>query len=241
MSLDQKNNLFDLIKAMTKSEKRQFKLFSGRFEKNINSNFMALFNALDKMKVYDEDEILKKMNISKKQLSNTKANLYRQILISLRLTPMQQTSKIQLREQLDFATIFYNKDLYRQSLKTLEKAKNLAFLYEENNIAFEIVEFEKTFETQYITRSLFSRAENLAVTAKDLSVKNVLASKLSNLSLQLYSFFLKNGYAKDEDNFKRTQRYFPSHIPTYDVSSLGFREQLYLYLELMIMKIAFFT
>lgn len=230
MSTDQKNNLFVLIKSLTKSEKRQFKLFSGRLDGNSNANFVALFNLLDKMKVYDETEILKKTAIKKTQLSNSKANLYRQILVSLRLTPQQQTTQIIIREQLDFATILYNKGLYQQSLKVLDKAKKMALDNEENNIAFEIVEFEKIIETQYITRSLSSRADNLAIITKELGIKNVLASKLSNLSLQLYSFLLKNGYAKSEDDFDRTRTYFYYHIPSFDLAQLGFREKLYLYM-----------
>ena len=65
------------------------------------------------------------------------------------------------------------------------------------------MEFEKAIESQYITRSLDSRANDLAIGAKELSIKNVLSSKLSNLSLQLYSFLLKNGYAKNEDDYIR--------------------------------------
>ena len=233
MAIDQKNNLFILIRSLTKSEKRQFKLFSGRLDGNSNANFMALFNLLDKMKVYDEAAIIKKTPIKRMQLSNTKANLYRQILVSLRLTPQQQTTQIIIREQLDFATILYNKGLYQQSLKVLEKAKNMALESQENNIAFEIVEFEKIIETQYITRSLSSRADNLAILTKELGIKNVLASKLSNLSLQLYSFLLKNGYAKNEDDYERTKTYFFYHIPPFDLSQLGFKEKLYLYMAQM--------
>lgn len=230
MSIDQKNNLFALIKSLTKSEKRQFKLFTNRLEGNSNSKFISLFNLLDKMKVYDENEILKKTSITKAQLSNSKANLYRQILVSLRLTPQQQTTQILIREQLDFATILYNKGLYNQSLKVLDKAKTIAMENDENNIAFEIVEFEKIIETQYITRSMFSRADDLAILAKNISVKNVLASKLSNLSLQLYSFLLKNGYAKNEDDYVKTRTYFFYHMPNFDMEELGFREKLYLYM-----------
>lgn len=224
------NNLFILIKSLSKSEKRQFKIFAGRLAKNSESNFVALFNTIDKMDEYDESQILKNTSITKTQLSNSKANLYRQILVSLRLTPQQQTTQIQIREQLDFATILYNKGLYQQSLKVLEKAKNLALENNEFNIGFEIVEFEKIIETQYITRSMFSRADNLAVTAKQLSITNVLASKLSNLSLQLYSFLLKNGYAKNEDDFQKTKRYFFYHLPQFTLKELGFREKLYLYM-----------
>jgi len=199
-----KHHLFDLIKSLTKAEKRQFKLYVGRISTNDSAKYVALFDIIEKSNSYDEKSIIEKTGINKRQLSNVKTNLYDQLLTSLRLTPSQQTTLIRIREQLDFATILYNKGLYKQALKLLDKCKKLALTNDENNIAFEIVEFEKTIETQYITRSLFSRADDLAVTAKELSVKNVIASKLSNLSLQLYSFLLKNGYAKNEYDTQRT-------------------------------------
>jgi hypothetical protein len=87
MALDQKDPLFLLIKSLSKSEKRQFKLYAGRLGGNAEANFMALFAIMDKMDSYDEQLILKKTNIKKQQISNSKAHLYKQILISLRLSP----------------------------------------------------------------------------------------------------------------------------------------------------------
>ena len=228
MVKNQKNHLFELIKSMTKSEKRQFKLYSGRFQANSESKFLTLFNLLEKMDEYDEDQILSSPDISKSQLSNLKANLYKQILTSLRLIPQHQTYPVKLREQLDFATILYNKGLYRQSLKVLDKTKSLAIELEEKQMMYEVIEFEKVIESQYITRSLATRADDLAVEAKDVSVQNVLASKLSNLSLQLNSFLLRNGYVKNEKEFLLAKNYFNLHLPKYKLKDLGFREQLYL-------------
>ena len=73
-----------------------------------------------------------KTNIKKQQLSNSKAHLYRQILVSLKLNPMHQNAKMQVREQLDFATILYNKGLHKQSLKVLDKAKGIALTNEDS-------------------------------------------------------------------------------------------------------------
>ncbi|UKN03017.1 hypothetical protein K6119_05745 [Paracrocinitomix mangrovi] len=231
MSTTQKNILFNLIKSLTKSEKRQFKLYVNRLGGNTNAKFITLFNLMDKMTVYDESIILSKSSIAKNQLSNLKANLYKQILTSLRLNPQHQTYPVQIREQLDYATILYNKGLYQQSLKILEKAKSMALELEENYMTYEIIEFEKIIESQYITRSLNSRADDLAVEAKDISIQNVLASKLSNLSLQLYSFWLRNGYAKNEDDYLLARNYFYYHLPTFEQEDLGFREKLYLYMS----------
>ena len=64
-------------------------------------------------------------------------------MISLRLNPIHQNIRIQIREQMDFAAILYQKGLYKLSLKILDKAKTLALKNEEKYTAFDIVEFEK--------------------------------------------------------------------------------------------------
>jgi len=226
---DQKDNLFLLIKSLTKSEKRQFKLYVGRLDVNTDSKFLNLFNLLDKSNVYDEASIVKSGIVKKQQLANVKAHLYKQILISLKLNPSHQNIRSFIREQLDFASILYHKGLYRQSLKILDKAKETAIANEEKNLAYEIVELEKVIESQYITRSISSRADELAIQAKELSQLNVIASKLSNLSLQLYGIFLKTGYAKNEEEATIITNYFKKRLPKYDIKELGFREKLWLY------------
>ena len=145
-----KDNLFVLIKSLTKSEKRQFKLYVGRMGSNEDSKFLSLFNVMDKMLRYQEKIILEKGIVTKQQLSNLKAHLYKQILISLRMNPVHKNIRILIREQLDFATILYQKGLYKQSLKLLEKAKLLALKHEEKYIAYDIVELEKIIESQKI-------------------------------------------------------------------------------------------
>lgn len=229
MTKDQKDSLFLLVKSLTKSEKRQFKLYVGRLGVNSDSKFLSVFNVLDKMATYDEAAILKSTAVKKQQLANVKAHLYKQILISLKLTPSHQNVRSQIREQLDFASILYHKGLYKQSLKILDKAKDLAIINEEKNLAYEIVELEKVIESQYITRSISNRADELTIQAKELSAANVISSKLSNLSLQLYGLLLKTGYVKNEEESLWVKNYFNERLPKYNIKTLGFREKLWLY------------
>jgi len=224
-----KDALFVLVKSLSKSEKRQFKLYVGRLGVNTDAKFIALFNLMDKMKDYSEKSILASGIVTKSQLSNLKAHLYKQILISLRLNPVNQNIRVQIREQLDFATILYQKGLYKQSLKILDKAKNIAIENEEKNVAYEIVELEKIIETQYITRSIPDRADELAIQAKELSAHNVMTSKLSNLSLQLYGWMLKVGYARSDEDIQGIKNYFEKQLPKHSIENLGFREKLWLY------------
>jgi hypothetical protein len=229
MTNELKDNLFVLIKSLTKSEKRQFKLYVGRMESNEDSKFLKLFNQLDKMNIYKEDVIIEKKIVSKVQLSNLKAHLYKQILISLRLNPQHKNVKLHIRSQIDFATILYQKGLYKQSLKILDKAKSFALKYDENTSAYEIVEFEKLIESLYVTRSLSNRTNELVSQTNHLKEQNDINSNLSNISLQLYEKLIKAGYAKSDAESKEIQNFFSQKIQNFKVESLGFREKLIYY------------
>lgn len=229
MANHQKDFLFVLIKSLSKSEKRQFKIFATRLETSSNTKFIELFNILDKSEVYDEKLILKSGIIKKVQLSNLKSYLYKQILVSIRLNIPSQNIRYQLREQIDFAAILYNKGLYKQSLKILDKTKILALENDEKLMAYEIVEFEKLIESQYITRSIQGRADELVIQAKELNYRNTISSKLSNLSLQLYGIMLKTGYVKSDEEYKYLDDYFRKHISKFDDKKFGFREKYWFY------------
>ncbi|MCD9573964.1 hypothetical protein SAMN05444671_0551 [Flavobacterium sp. CF108] len=229
MANHQKDSLFVLIKSLSKSEKRQFKIFASRLETSSNTKFIELFNILDKSETYDEKLILKSGSIKKVQLSNLKSYLYKQILVSIRLNIPSQNIRYQLREQIDFAVILYNKGLYKQSLKILDKTKQQALENDEKLMAYEIVEFEKLIESQYITRSIQGRADELVIQAKELNYRNTISSKLSNLSLQLYGIMLKTGYVKSDEEYKYIDDYFNKHIAKLDESKFGFREKYWFY------------
>ncbi|MEO2062978.1 MULTISPECIES: hypothetical protein [Christiangramia] len=229
MTNDLTENLFSLIKSLSASEKRQFSLYVGRIGVNADSKFLNLYKVISRQKKYDEKEILDKTKISKQQLSNVKSHLYKQLLISLRLNPVHQDIPIQIREQLDFAWILYHKGLYKQSLKLLDKVKTQALTYEEKNVAYEILELEKIIESQYITRSIKNRADSLIRQTEELNYLNLISGKLSNLSLELYSIFLKMGYCRTEEEAADIKAYFQKQLPEYTFSELGFRERLWLY------------
>lgn len=224
-----KEPVFILVKSMTKSEKRQFKLYVGRLGVNSNSKFLNLFNILDKAKCYDEKSILESKIVNKRQLPNLKSHLYKQILISLKLNPSHKDVRSQIREELDFASILYDKGLYKQSLKILDKSKQTALLHDENNLAYEIIELEKLIESQYITRSIAGRADVLTGESEKMAKLNLISGKLSNLSLQLYGRFLKTGYAKEKSEADEITLFFNENLPEFDFKKLGFREKLWLY------------
>jgi hypothetical protein len=224
-----KDNLFQLIKSLTASEKRNFSLYANRLEVNIDSKFLSLFAIIDKMENYDENVIIKNNITTKKQLSNLKAQLYRQILVSLRMNPLNQDNRYVIREQLDFATILHKKGLFKQSLKVLDKVKKFAIDREEKDIVYEIIELEKTIESQYTVKDNEERIDFLISQSEDIFKSNHKASMLSNLYLKIYSIAIKIGYVKNVHEKKELEIFFISKLPKYEFKQLGVREKLLLY------------
>ena len=124
---EKREAVFELIHSLTKAEKRNFKLFAGRLSGNHSSKFLLLFNALEGMEEYDEERLLARCpELSKVQLPNLKAHLYRQILKSLRMLGVQHSTLLQIQEQADFARILYDKGLYSHAGRMVERAAALA-------------------------------------------------------------------------------------------------------------------
>ena len=224
------DTLFQLIKSLEKSEKRNFKLFATRNSSSDELKAVRLFDALDKMDHYDEDILLKKhKEIKKQQLSNLKGHLYKQILGSLRLITDENNIDIQLHEQMDFARILYNKGLYLQSLKVLDKIKIIAKSNNQITYLQQAIFFEKKIEALYITRSLQDRAENLSKEADEVTNSLNKTSLLSNLALQLYSWYIKNGHCRSKKDEMEIQEFLKKNLIITDVSCKSFYERLYFY------------
>jgi len=222
--------LFQLIRSLQKAEKRNFKLYIQRNSANKDLKIIQLFDALDKMDDYDEAVLLKKNPaIKKQQLSNIKAHLYKQLLASLRLLKSEESIDMQLHEQLDHARILYNKGLYLQSLKILDKLKELTHSYNQDSFLIQIISLEKKIETLHITRSMQDRADRLAFEAVEINEKRRMITKLSNLALQLYSWYIKNGHARNEADEAGVRTFFKETLPKEAHLQTGFYEKLYLF------------
>ncbi len=221
--------LFQLIQSLEKSEKRNFKLYATRNSSSEELKSVQLFDALDKMDAYDEVVLLAKNDrIKKQQLSNLKAHLYKQILSSLRLIN-DDSIDIFLHEQMDYARILYNKGLYHQSLKVLDKLKEQAKLHNQFTYLQQVLFFEKKIEALYITRSMQDRADYLSRESDEVNDSLALVSQLSNLSLQLYSWYIKNGHCRNEEESIALQYFFSSRLGDKTPACNSFYERLYLY------------
>lgn len=230
MSNRSSDALFQLVRSLEKSEKRNFKLYVKRNTGADTLKIIQLFDALDKMKEYDEKLLLKKAKgITKQQLANTRAHLYKQILSSLRLIKDEDNIDIYLHEQMDFARVLFNKGLYLQSLKILDRLKETAKANQQLTFLQQALFFEKKIETLYITRSMQDRADQLVIESNEVSNQLLLVNQLSNLSLQLYSWYIRHGHARNEKDIESIREFYKTHLPHGLEKTTGFYELLYLY------------
>ncbi len=229
MPNEQKDNLFLLVKSLTKVEKRHFKLYASRNQISKDSKFIRLFDVLDGMKDYIEEIIFRKeKTIKRSQLPNLKAHLYGEILVALRLLHSSKNLDMQIREQFDFAKLLYDRGLILQSLKILDKAKSLAKSNGHFILTLEIIQFEKTIESRHITRSIKGRANDLAEETGFIVQQVNEVSELSTIALQMYGLYLETGHAQNEIQSREIEMIFKGSIKNINTKQISFFGKAYL-------------
>ena len=212
----QKDRLFILVKTLTKAEKRNFKLYVTRFQSGGDTKFLQLFEVLDKMSAYDENQILKKLpNIKKRHLANIKRHLFKQILTSLRLIYIQKNIDIQIREQIDFARILYGKGMYMESLRLLERIKQIAVDHHQDILHLEILEFQKLIESRHVThsRQVENKMERLLMESLQRSQITHDINLLSALNIQIHGYYIQHGHVSRAESKEHVWEFFSTHMP----------------------------
>src|SRR5690349_20173813 len=129
--------LFLLIKSMTKSEKRHFKISMAGFQSR-QKNYVRLFDAINVQKTYDEKEIKKKFenDPSFTHFAKMKIYLYEEILRKLRTYYDGQSSQTILNNYLNDIEILFRKELYSDCYDLVKKAKEFAIKNEQHAYLF---------------------------------------------------------------------------------------------------------
>ncbi len=230
MSIKNSDQLFQLIKSLTKGEKRHFKLFATRHKGGENAKFLKLFDTIDAMNTYSESKILVKVkSITALQLSNIKQHLYKQIMQSLRMLHASNDIELKIREQIDYAVILYNKCLYQQSAKVLEKAKDMSRKYGKTVLMLDIHEMEKKQVTKFVRRNIQGRVEQIIPEGELLQKQLNNINTFSNLSMKLYAFYLRIGFIRNSKDFELANSFLYSTLPVFQETSLSAEERIHLY------------
>jgi len=223
-------DIHQLIHALSKSEKRFFKLYAARIADGRGKKFTHLFDCIAKQKIYNEEKILARNKVfTKKQFPNLKVHLYNQVLRSLSIVSSGASLDIQLHYLMGQALLLYNKCLYQQSTRILEKAKKLALANNRNILVMDIVELEKKIMLHTVSVRTQDRIDRITKEAERTSDKIRRADIFSNLSLRLNAFYMSKGFIRNRKDFLQVQRFFEKALPAYREDQLSFHDRLYLY------------
>lgn len=175
--MNKKGNIFFLIKSLNQSEKRYFKLFCSTT--NVESNYLRLFEAIDRQEVYDEKK-LKEIFTKEafiRQLHVTKIYLSQLILKSLRNYHHKMSKTAEITDLIRDIEILFSKELFDQCYFAIQKAEKLAADYEKLGLLSEILDWKRKL---YLSKFGANR-ERL------LEVDNLVAENMEKLnSLQKY-------------------------------------------------------
>ncbi len=117
-----KDDLFKLVKAMSKSEKRYFSLDAQKSGKK-GSRYLEVFRFLSDMDEFNDERLKKKFP---KNLSSDKSYLYDAILRSMRDYRSTKSKAAQIKEKIQDSRYLFERGLYKQCDSRLQEANDIA-------------------------------------------------------------------------------------------------------------------
>ncbi|MEO9531100.1 MAG: hypothetical protein ABJG68_06300 [Crocinitomicaceae bacterium] len=192
--------LFSLIKSLTKSEKRFFKLNSSL--QTGEKNYLKIFDFIEKQKKYDEEELKDhfKNETFVKHLPSEKNHLYKLLLKSLRSYYSDRTVSSQLKQEIKNVEILYKKALYKECNKFVKRAKDLAKQYEKFYYWFELINWEKKLLEEAYESGVFSQDLDQLI-----EEETEVIEKLRNLA-EYHILYSKINYIFRSGGFTRNEK-----------------------------------
>lgn len=190
--------LYSLIRSMTKSEKRYFRILSA-MQKGEKS-YMILFDALEKEATLDEKIKAELLQLYPgNSIEPARKHLYRVLMKSLRQFDSEKDTDTKLMNLLQDSRILYTKGLLNQSLEQLDRVKQLAL--EREKFLYYILAARQ--ELRYLVRTQFSGVVEYQLMEKQKQIRELLEQeiKVSQYSM-LYEILLlrywKNGIVRSQ-------------------------------------------
>ncbi len=242
--------LHKLIKSLSQSEKRFFKIYASRHVIGEVNNYVYLFDAITNQKHYDEKEIKRKFEGEPfmNRFAAVKNYLHHLILKSMRNFHSGSTIDIELKEMLIDIDFLYQKGLYKQCQKLHSKAEKLAIETDKKTRLLEILEWKakilqitnKDSEQEHFHKNVFLEESHILNTIK-------LSLELKSEVLDVFAMIRKKGFARSTKdlelinevvkkysklNYQKlnfNDKYYLNYINTVYFTSSGKNQKSYFY------------
>ncbi len=203
------DRLFQLIKSLSKSEKRYFTLHMGSGKKH--KKYLQLFQAMESQDQYNEslirgqfegDPILIQLHVAKNYLKNL-------ILKSLRNYYSEDSSDMKLHNALQEIEILYKRDLFDLCLSRIHQAEKYARRYQNLPILLELLSWKRrlhllrlgSFSAQEVVKEIIQEESKAIEDFRHLNTYWDLTMNLRNRFGDVdFAQILKHQYLKDDSN-----------------------------------------
>lgn len=201
------DELMRLIQSLSKSEKRYFRMFTSL--QGGDKDYVKLFDVVEKLGEYNEEKIKKilKNEDFLKRLPSVKNYLYSQILKSLRMNYIGSTIDSELKGMIEEITILYEKQLFKQCIKIIDKAKELAKANEQLLQLIELNLLEQKVLIEVLNLDKFEKTLELALGEElNLLEQQKSTAEYRNLYNQIILINKKIKEARTEEEFKQFEK-----------------------------------
>jgi len=214
MNLISNRDLFDLVKSLSKSEKRFLKLNASAI--GLSPALITLFNNIEVEEDFKEEIFTKK---SKTKLDNLQGNshlsetLYNFILQCLRAFSAESNAAFLIKDEITNILNLFDKAQYKQCRKILNKQKQEAYRFERFHSILELISLEKmliTIETQFNIKN--NSIENLVKEEKDVIEKARNLGEYSLLFSKINLMTRESIKAKTKSDFNTVDSYLNSPL-----------------------------
>ena len=146
------DHLFQLIKSLTASEKRYFKLFAAKQSEGRTTNYEKLFDAYNELPdgTYNEEEFAKSLKAKKlgKYLSDEKKYLTELVMKAMRVYSAEKKAEGRLAEMIQEINFLIEKGLLEQGEKIVEKAWAIAEEREQIDQKLKLLHIKREIDKQ---------------------------------------------------------------------------------------------
>lgn len=224
--------LFELVKSLTKSEKRYFKIYASRHTIGEKNNGIRIFDFIDKQDKFNEEELFDffKGEAFLNQFPITKNRLYDQIISSLDAFHSSKSQLAQLYKMLHSIEILYEKGLYDHALRELKKAKKLAKKHNKLAILLQITnEEKKIIETQGSQNSKTDEHNKHDLEVTELVKQYKLHHDVWMLKNKLFIQLNKSGQARSQSDIEAFEEIYNTFKVLDKPKDLTFENQYLIY------------
>ena len=228
-------NIVSLIKSLSKSEKRYFKLFVAKNSKGEKNYYKKLFDLIEKSGSAEKQaiqEFCSDEELTGKQFKIHKHRLYDQILNSLAAYHTKTSIDDEILESIRKAKILYDKGLFAHAESMLEKAKGIASKYEKYALLLEIIRWHKQIMN---TSSFYHENLNEEFIHQMSEEENLTINKLANtndiwkIRSLIFLSFRTNGIARVQQDIEKYNNLIKNPIFKNEELASSYRAKVFYY------------